>query len=86
MVKLYWTLWAIIGTTALLLWASGNFTMLTLVGFGFVSFGMIFMGMISVLPSTVVHHAVPAEPKVKPAKVKAEKNEGIFQPNPLATR
>lgn len=86
MLKLYWTLWAAIGTTALLLWASGNFTMMTLVGFGFVSFGMIFMGMIAVLPSTVGHHAVPAAPKVKPEKVSVEKEKGIFHPNPLTTR
>ena len=85
MVKLYWTLWAIIGSIALILFATGNFTMLTLVAFGFVSFGMIFMGMISVLPSTVVHHA-PAEPKVKPVVVRQEKEEKIFHANPLATR
>jgi hypothetical protein len=86
MLKLYWTLWAVIGTTALLIWASGNFTMLTLIGFGFVSFGMIFMGMISVLPSTVGHHSAPAAPKVKPVKVDAKSEERIFQPNSLATR
>lgn len=84
MLKLYWTLWAVIATTALLLWASGNFTMLTFVAFGFISFTMIFMGMISVLPSTVGHHTAPAAPKVKPEKVKKEK--GVFHPNPLATR
>ncbi len=83
MLKLYWTLWAAFAAAALLLWASGNFTMLALVGFGFVSFGMIFMGMIAVLPSTVVHHAAP---KVKPEKVRAEKAERIFHANPVATR
>ena len=85
MVKIYWTLWAIIAILAVLLFVTGNFTMLTLVAFGFVSFGMIFMGMIAVLPSTVGHHAPPKEPK---AKVKAEQaqEERIFQPNTLATR
>lgn len=87
MLKLYWTLWAIIGSIALVLLATGNFTMLAFVAFGFVSFGMIFMGMISVLPSTVVHHAPPKEPKVKSVKIKKEKEEKkIFHAKPLATR
>jgi hypothetical protein len=86
MLKIYWTLWAIIGLTALLLFAAGSFTPLVLIAFGFISFGMIFMGMISVLPSTVGHHAPPAAPKIKPVKVKAERNDGIFQTKPLATR
>jgi hypothetical protein len=87
LIKVYWTLWAIIAALALLLFATGSFTMLALVAFGFVSFGMIFMGMISVLPSTVTHHAPPVEPQAK-AKVKAEKaqEERIFQPNTLAAR
>jgi hypothetical protein len=89
MLKLYWTLWAFIALTALLLVATGNFTPLTLVAFGFVSFGMIFMGMINVLPTVVGPHAAPVEPKqpkVKPVKTKAEREDRIFQPKPLATR
>ena len=87
MVKIYWTLWTIIAILAVLLFVTGNFTMLTLVAFGFVSFGMIFMGMISVLPSTVGHHAPPKKPRVR-TEVKPEKaqDERIFQPNTLATR
>ena len=83
MLKIYWTLWAAIAAFALLLFATGNFTLMTLIAFGFVSFGMIFMGMIAVLPSTVGHHTVPEEPKVKAEKVKEER---IFQTNPLVTR
>ena len=85
MLKVYWTLWAIIGSIALILFATGNFTIMALIAFGLVSFGMIFMGMISVLPSTVVHHA-PVAPKVKPVKIKKEKEEKIFHANPLTTR
>lgn len=85
MLKLYWTLWAVIASIALILVATGNFTMLTLVAFGFVSFGMIFMGMIAVLP-TSVHH-VTKEPKIKPVKVKKEKaDHRIFHAKPLTTR
>jgi hypothetical protein len=86
MLKIYWTLWATIATLALLLFVTGNFTLQVLIAFGFVSFGMIFMGMIAVLPITVGHHAPPKSPKAK-AKVKAEaKEERIFQPNTLAVR
>ena len=86
MLKIYWTLWAIIAAIALLLYVTGNFTILTLVAFGFVSFGMIFMGMISVLPSTAMHQAPPKPKKVKPVKVKEEREDRIFQAKPLTTR
>jgi len=87
MVKLYWTLWAIIASIAVLLLATGNFTPLALIAFGFVSFGMIFMGMIAVLPSTVGHHAAPpAPPKPEPVKIKADREDRIFQTKPLAIR
>jgi hypothetical protein len=79
--KIYGILWAAVAFSAGLLFVTGNFTLLTLVVFGFVSFGMIFMGMMCVLPSTVGHHSVPAEPKTKVKKVKEEK---IFHSSPLA--
>jgi hypothetical protein len=82
MLKIYWTLWAAIAAMALIFFVTGNFTLMTLIAFGFVSFGMIFMGMISVLPSSV-HHTVPREPKFKPVKIKEER---IFQTKPLTTR
>lgn len=85
MLKIYWTLWAAIALTALIIFAAGSFTMMTLVGFGFVSFGMIFMGIIAVLPSTVGHHPVPKKPKVRTGEVKEEKS-GIFDSKHLATR
>jgi hypothetical protein len=86
MLKIYGMLWAIIAVIAVLLLVTGNFTQMTLMAFGFVVFGMIFMGMISVLPSTVVHHTpAPAkEPKAKPVKVKEER--GLFPSKNLATR
>lgn len=84
LVKIYWTLWSAIAIIAALIFVTGNFTMLTLVAFGFVSFGMIFAGMMCVLPSTVGHHAVPAEPKAKVEPVKEK--SGIFDSKHLATR
>jgi hypothetical protein len=83
MLKIYWTLWAAIALIALLLLATGNFTIMTLIAFGFVSFGMIFMGMIAVLPTVTTHPAPAKKTKVKAEKVKEEK---IFHTNPLVTR
>lgn len=57
--KIYALIWAlgigIVGLTYL----TGNFTPTMNILFGFISFGLIFMGMIAVLPMTQVHH----EPK-----------------------
>lgn len=55
MVKLYWSLWSAVAMIALGIYLSGNFSMFTVVVFGFIAFGMTFMGMISVLPTMVAH-------------------------------
>lgn len=51
--KLYITLWVVIAATFGGFYLTGNLTDVTTVIFGFISFGMVFMGMISVLPSSV---------------------------------
>ncbi len=84
LVKIYWMLWSAIAIIAALLFVTGNFTIMTLVAFGFISFGMIFMGMMCILPSTVGHHAMPDEPKVKVELV--QEKSGIFDSKHLATR
>lgn len=86
LLKIYEMLWAIIAVIAILLLVTGNFTMLTAVAFGFIGFGMIFMGMISVLPATVVHHGPPEPIGVKPLKAEKVKEERVFAPNHLAVR
>lgn len=68
-VKVYGMIWAFVATVAALVFLTGNFTELTAVVFGFISFGMIFMGMMGVLPSTMGHNA-PA--KVEKAKAPAK--------------
>lgn len=83
--KIYGMLWALIAVTALLLLATGNFTLLTLVAFGFVSFGMIFMGMMGVLPTSMSHHGGTAEPLVK-VRNAAKQEAAVFHHNNLATR
>ena len=61
MVKLYWSIWSAFAVIALGVYLSGGFSMMTAVVFGFICFGMIFMGMIGVLP-TMVAHPAPAKP------------------------
>ena len=56
MVKLYGLLWLAIATVALILFLGGVMTQPVVVVFGFISFGMVFMGIIGVLPSMVSHH------------------------------
>jgi len=63
LVKVYWMTWGVVGLAALLLFAADSFTMLTGVVFGFIAFGMTFMGMMGVLPVMVSHPAPPKEVK-----------------------
>ncbi len=76
-VKVYEMMWAFIASLAGILFLTGNFTNLTAVVFGFVSFGMVFMGMMGVLPATISqrNHGNIKDKKV-PAK-KAEEKESF---------
>ena len=51
--KVYFTIWGLVGAAATVFFLTGNMTMLTLVVFGFVAFGLVFMGMMGVLPILV---------------------------------
>ena len=53
--KVYGALWIITLSAALILFLTGSMTMMALVVFGFVVFGLTFMGMMGVLPAMVVH-------------------------------
>jgi len=53
--KIYFAIWLFVGILAALLYITGNFGPITAVTFGFVVFGMVFMGMMSVLPATLAH-------------------------------
>jgi len=55
--KIYIALWAIIVTSAVVMFLIGGLSELMLVAYGFICFGMVFMGMISVLP-TAVHDSL----------------------------
>lgn len=50
------TIWGLTAALAGVLYLTGHFSKLTLVAFGFVCFGLIFMGFMSVLPTTVGHN------------------------------
>ena len=56
--RFYSFLWIACAIIAGALWIAGYFSMLTLVVFGFVAFGLIFIGMMCVLPGTVSHPPV----------------------------
>jgi hypothetical protein len=73
--KIYAGLWMVCLVTAGVFYLTGNMTMLAVVGFGFVAFGMVFMGMMGVLPATVVHHR-PALAKVEVEKMPATERIG----------
>ena len=69
LVKLYWSIWFAVVLIAVGLLLTGNFAKEAAVVFGFISFGLVFMGMIGVLPSTVAHG--PARGKTSDEEVES---------------
>lgn len=67
-VKAYLYTWGMFLLAALALLLTGNFTMLTAVVFGFIAFGLVFLGMMNVLPLAVAHQS---EPKLIEAPIPA---------------
>lgn len=57
--KLYFTILGLYFLTIGTFYFTGNLTPLVGVVFGFVFFGIVFMGMIGVLPFYVSHHKTP---------------------------
>jgi hypothetical protein len=66
MVKLYWWLWSVVAAAALGFYLFGSFSPMVAIVFGFIAFGMVFMGMIGVLPTMSAHP--PALAKASEAK------------------
>jgi hypothetical protein len=71
-VRIYWTICAIFALINALLIATGNFTMLTAVVMGQIAFGLVFMGMMNVLPGLVAHPAAEQHTEPKRAAVQGE--------------
>lgn len=66
--KLYWLTWLAMAVIAALFFVTGNMTAMALVVFGFFAFGLVFMGMMNVLPTVVGHqvHEPVSRPKETP--------------------
>jgi hypothetical protein len=62
-VRSYWSLWIIFAVVGMLMFITDTLTMFAGVVFGFVAFGLTFMGMMNVLP-LVVSHPTEHEPEV----------------------
>jgi hypothetical protein len=57
--KLYFTVWGLFLLVIGAFYLTGNLTPITEVVFGFIFFGLTFMGMIGVLPFHVTHDKTP---------------------------
>ena len=66
--KMYSLVWTAFWVVAAILWLGGVFSLFVGVVFGFLAFGLVFMGMMCVLPGTVSH---PAPVKAKRTGEKA---------------
>ena len=64
LVRAYLSICGLFVLAGLVVLATGNFTMMAAVVMGFIAFGLIFMGMISVLPAMVSHPSPPAPEKL----------------------
>jgi hypothetical protein len=67
--RFYWSLWVFYFVSAGILWLAGIFTLTTLIVYGFTAFGLVFTGMMCVLPNVVSHPA--AETAEQPVRRKA---------------
>ena len=67
--RFYGLLWIVFAVSAGVSLLAGVFTMLTAVVFGFVAFGLVFVGMMCVLPGQVAH------PTTEAAKAPAENKQ-----------
>ena len=70
--KVYAVICGLFALTAAVLFVTGNFSAMTAIVFGFAAFGLIFMGMMFVLPYTISH---PAPIPVKQAGTKIVTNQ-----------
>jgi hypothetical protein len=55
LVRIYEACWVVFFIAAILTLLMGNFGSVSAVAFGFVAFGLVFMGMISILPDVTSH-------------------------------
>ena len=60
--KIYWYSWLTTIAAFLALFAAGSMSIEAWIVFGFVAFGLVFIGMIAVLPTSVTHPRTATEP------------------------
>jgi Na+-transporting methylmalonyl-CoA/oxaloacetate decarboxylase gamma subunit len=77
LVKIYGMLWVFGIVVAALFFLTGNLTPVVAVVFGFITFGMVFMGMMGVLPSTVGHNAPAPVDKAETVQVKVKEEKVV---------
>jgi hypothetical protein len=65
--RVYVMICTIVAVAAAAMFVSGNFSVMAAVVFGFIAFGVVFMGMMFVLPFTVTH-SVPATKNTLPTE------------------
>ena len=70
--KFYGFLWVLFFAAAGIMGLAGALTMLSVVVFGFIAFGMVFTGMMCVLPGAVSHPA--------PEKLQTPKHKNVSEP------
>lgn len=72
LVKIYWSICVVFAISAGILLSGGAFTMFLAVVFGFIAFGLIFAGMMCVLPGAVAHPTIRQIRLLSPVVVLAE--------------
>ena len=77
--KIYAAVWIIVAITAAILVLTGNFSALAVVAFGFITFGLIFMGMMAVLPYEVSHPKSGKSKVVSEAAIRRRPSSGIIE-------
>jgi hypothetical protein len=65
-IRFYSYLWIIFGAAALVVWVGGVFSVMTAVVFGFIASGLVFTGMMGVLPTMAHFEVAPEEHLPKP--------------------
>ena len=68
-VRIYWSLWILTALSAIVLFLVGGLSMVAALVYGTIAFGLIFMGMIGVLPNLATH---PTEAPIASPKPVAE--------------
>jgi hypothetical protein len=83
-IRAFWSICGLVAVAALILFLTGNFTTNVAIVFGFIAFGLTFMGMMNVLPIAIAHPPVPKPENAMPA-VEAQPARPTLAPTALKT-